>query len=149
MAPALLTRMSGMPVAASNAPTDSLRDRSSACAFTSTEYCLRMLSAALSTLAALRATICTEHPSAANPRAIARPIPLEAPVTTALCPFNARSTKSPGRVKSTCYLFRQVTGCAEPRYVALHGEDAGTHLPGRKSSRFHKLPQNTSSFITA
>jgi len=70
--------------------TLSLRERSSACGVAETWKSAPMRAAAFSSVAESRATRWTEQPSAARPRTSARPIPFDAPVTTAGRFFNPR-----------------------------------------------------------
>src|SRR5690242_10462868 len=79
-------KMSGVPVALSSALTLSLRARSSACTEMSTACSLRMRATASSNADRVRDTRCNAQPSAARPFATAKPMPFDAPVTTALLP---------------------------------------------------------------
>src|SRR5262245_7587397 len=91
MPPALLTRMSTSRQAAATCLICALSVRSAGWVVTVTLCCLRMSSAALSSSEAVRATRCTLHPSAASDFAMAKPMPFDAPVTSALRPVRLRS----------------------------------------------------------
>src|SRR4051812_43345343 len=87
--PALLTRMSTSPSAATMAPNAALTAGSSPTSAATPAVltpCLANAAAASSALAASRSTTPMLAPSRANRSAIARPMPLQAPVTTAILP---------------------------------------------------------------
>src|SRR5262249_45407493 len=91
IAPALLTRMSTPGNAAAILSTLALSERSAANTSTRT-FDLRAISAwAALRSAAVRATSTTLQPSSAMALAVARPMPLEAPVMRAVLPASLRS----------------------------------------------------------
>src|SRR5271163_5358080 len=93
MAPALLTKISVSAHAAASLSTLRLSERSSGNTCTAT-LCLATIPArAASRSAAVRDTSATSHPSSANASAQARPIPFEAPVTSALRPLKPSSIR--------------------------------------------------------
>src|SRR5215469_14299779 len=91
MAPALLTRRSVSGHSAASLSTLRLSERSSGYKRTATLCLATIAPRAASRSAAVRATSTTSQPSSANTSAQARPIPFEAPVTSALRPRNPRS----------------------------------------------------------
>ena len=96
--PALLTRMSTPPSAAAAPSTNavtcsgSVTSQASATIWALSPACLASAAAASSSSAACREQIATAAPSASSSAAMARPRPLEPPVTTARRPASPRST---------------------------------------------------------
>src|SRR5437588_5432970 len=91
MSPALLTRMSTSLQDSASAVTCPAAARSPGWIAAVTPCCLRNAAATSPSSAALRAARWRLQPSAARDRAIASPMPREAPVTRAVRPLRLRS----------------------------------------------------------
>jgi hypothetical protein len=89
--PASFARISALPAASSRALMLLPYDRSSACARTLTPCFAPIAFAAPAIVARVRKMICKLHRPAASLAAMAWPIPLAAPVTTAVRPLDPRS----------------------------------------------------------